>query len=371
MLASVGYTGASGSARTQNGVTVFNAERAQPGLNLYISGHAPEAILMDMSGKPQHRWARGFRTLWPDYAPPRYVRITGDQYWRRVYPFPNGDLLALHEGIGLIKLDRDSKLLWKRRDNFHHDFAVTADGLIYALNRTMEPRDAAPGEEPFLMEPILSVLDPNGNELRRLPLLPCFENSPYAPLLADLPKSGDLFHENTIQVFDGTLADRSPLFARGNVLVSVWTLNALAIINPDEQRVVWAMTELWRRQHESSLLPNGNMLVFDNRGNRGGSRVLEFDPFTHAVAWSYAPARPEDFHSEWCGGLQRLANGNTLITETNNGRSFEVTSSGEIVWEFINPNQISANGTTLISSLWKVTRLPENFGADWLAAAHE
>lgn len=34
---------------------------------------------------------------------------------------------------------------------------------------------------------------------------------------------------------------------------------------------------------------------------------------------------------------QRLANGNTLICEGDCGRIFEVTSDGELVWEFVNP----------------------------------
>ncbi len=87
------------------------------------------------------------------------------------------------------------------------------------------------------------------------------------------------------------------------------------------------------------------------------------------MLWSYAPERPEDFHSEWCGGVQRLANGNTLITETNNGRAFEVTPGGEIVWEFINPHQLAHDNVYMIASLWKVTRLPASFGADWLESA--
>ena len=31
---------------------------------------------------------------------------------------------------------------------------------------------------------------------------------------------------------------------------------------------------------------------------------------------------------------QRLVNGNTLITEANMGRVFEVTKEGEVVWEY-------------------------------------
>ena len=35
--------------------------------------------------------------------------------------------------------------------------------------------------------------------------------------------------------------------------------------------------------------------------------------------------------------MQRLPNGNTLITEGSNGRVIEVTPDHEIVWEFISP----------------------------------
>ena len=35
--------------------------------------------------------------------------------------------------------------------------------------------------------------------------------------------------------------------------------------------------------------------------------------------------------------MQRLPNGNTLITEGSDGRVFEVTPDHEIVWEFISP----------------------------------
>ena len=35
---------------------------------------------------------------------------------------------------------------------------------------------------------------------------------------------------------------------------------------------------------------------------------------------------------------QRLPNGNTLICEGDTGRLFEVTSAGELVWEYVNPH---------------------------------
>ena len=43
------------------------------------------------------------------------------------------------------------------------------------------------------------------------------------------------------------------------------------------------------------------------------------------------------FFSHFISSVQRLPNGNTLINEGNFGRSFEVTTTGEIVWEYVSP----------------------------------
>ena len=45
----------------------------------------------------------------------------------------------------------------------------------------------------------------------------------------------------------------------------------------------------------------------------------------------------DSFFSLLRGGNQRLPNGNTIITESDQGRVFEVTKDGKIVWEFYNP----------------------------------
>lgn len=365
-LEALGYLTASQTAPPHEGVTVHDTASAYPGLNLYISGHAPEAYLIDMQGRQLHRWAHDFQDLWPNYEPPDFMRATGHEYWRRVRLFENGDLLALHEGIGIIKLDKDSKLLWSYRGGCHHDFFVTDTGDIYTLTRKAEivPRI---NPDTLILHPSVSVLDAEGNEKSRVSLLQCFENSKYAPMLNRLTPSGDLFHTNSIEVFDGTHAHRSPLFAKGKILISIWTLDAIAILNIETKTVEWASTGMWRRQHDPTLLDNGRILLFDNRGNAGQSQILEFDPFSQEIAWTHRGTQTESFFTLWCGAVARLPNGNTLITETNNGRAFEVTLDNRIVWEFINPHQVQREGMTLISSLWEVIRLHPEFGRQWWA----
>jgi len=73
----------------------------------------------------------------------------------------------------------------------------------------------------------------------------------------------------------------------------------------------------------------------------GGSRVLEIDPIKQEIVWEYtgeSSGRPGwTFESSFISSARRLPNGNTLIDEGYNGRFFQVTPKGEIVWEYISP----------------------------------
>src|SRR5690606_26681182 len=127
--------------------------------------------------------------------------------------------------------------------------------------------------------------------------------------------------------------------------------------------------------HHPHLIPPalpgaGNLLVFDNGGasgygdpspisplgnsiyQRATSRVLEIDPVTLGVAWSYAAP---NFFSTNISGAQRLANGNTLITEGAPGRVFEVTAEREIVWEYMNP---PGEGGRRSNAVYRAYRVP-------------
>ncbi len=89
-------------------------------------------------------------------------------------------------------------------------------------------------------------------------------------------------------------------------------------------------------------MENGNILIFDNGTHRldhpiPHSRVIEVDPATKEIVWSYQEHYPFDFYSPLISGAQRLPNGNTLICEGSFGRIFEVTMEREVVWEYVNP----------------------------------
>lgn len=70
-----------------------------------------------------------------------------------------------------------------------------------------------------------------------------------------------------------------------------------------------------------------------------------FDKDTHKatqqlskqVVWKYGSTSNLTLFSHFGSSAQRLPNGNTLICGTTQGYLLEVTSSGQVVWEYINP----------------------------------
>ncbi len=118
----------------------------------------------------------------------------------------------------------------------------------------------------------------------------------------------------------------------------------------------------------------GDFLIFDNGTRRPGlsySSVLEVDPYddpreegryvpeplagyelsrpatgamgappentSKQIVWSFSATLPGSLSSFYIGGAQRLPNGNTLVCSGAQGHLFEVTSEGDVVWEYVNP----------------------------------
>jgi hypothetical protein len=111
----------------------------------------------------------------------------------------------------------------------------------------------------------------------------------------------------------------------------------LAVVDLDQKKLIWAMQGSFKYQHDPKILANGNLLFFDNQGLPRQSRVIEFDPADRSARWEYTGSASDPFFSEACGTAERLPNGNTLITESDNGRAFELTPDKTLVWEFFNP----------------------------------
>jgi hypothetical protein len=170
----------------------------------------------------------------------------------------------------------------------------------------------------------------------------------------------DLLHANSVAWMRyPDLATTSSIYAPTNVMVSLRHQNTIAIFDWTQRRLVWA----WGQghimgPHDATPLRTGNFLIFDNGLGRGWSRVIELDPRSQEIVWEYKADPPEDFYTLARGSAQRLANGNTLIAESDKGRIFEVTPAGEIVWSFVNPSRTRSGQTMAVVRARRVREHP-------------
>lgn len=321
------------------GLTAWDRELAFDGYTLLTPMFGDGSVyLLNMDGGVAHTWQM-------PHPPGLYGRLlpSGNLFYCGKTPDSNPRFPAwtLFKGGAVLEADWNGRLLWEvRHRDHHHDARLTATGNVLLL--TLEPVPTAvaakvqggvpaPGPDRGMWaDRVLEVtkagetvwewhayehLDPEGDRLT----------------LQDW--RDEWSHGNTVE--------ETP---EGNVLVSFRNTSTVAIVDRRTGSFAWKLgPPSLAQQHDPTVLPNGNILIFDNGVHRLDlpfpfSRVLEVDPKTGAIVWAYRDSPLQNFFSPYIGGAQRLANGNTLVCEGCFGRIFEVTAGGQVVWEYISPH---------------------------------
>lgn len=118
----------------------------------------------------------------------------------------------------------------------------------------------------------------------------------------------------------------------------------------------------------------GNIMIFNNGDpdDRPFTTIVEFTPPINAdgsyhqgegeaygpqkFVWEYDPESKDRFYSAFISGAQRMPNGNTFINAGRIGHQREVTSTGEIVWEYAFRNEVDAP-----HNMWRAYKYPVDY----------
>ncbi|MGE5279295.1 MAG: arylsulfotransferase family protein [Deltaproteobacteria bacterium] len=354
-----------------SGVIRHDKAKACPGVNIYNSRRVKSVSLLDMQGRVLHTW-----TAEIDRIGFHHILVT-----------PDGDLWGFLRNGPVFHLGWDSRVKGFIQEKAHHDILPTQGGGICFLAQQYETVWCC-GLPIHIANDHVLFYSAAGEKIGDLDLFTCLRRcispghairmyrhmlGPQRLLWAVRRKMmvdgrpwvfpGDILHTNSLQIIDRDVPGLCP---RGAYLVSVCELDLIALIDPEKKQLLWQ----WGpgqilKQHHAQLLENNHILLFDNgsRETRPYSRVIELDPLSKTIVWEYKADPPEAFFSVTRGGCQRLPNGNTLITDSNKGRVFEVTREGEVVWEFFNPEVNAAKDVR--AAIYRMTRItdPENYPA--------
>lgn len=315
------------------GLWEYDRDRATPGFTLISPLHGTESFLIGMDGTVRHSWSHPL-------VPGDYARLLPDGHLLWSGETPDGPRPGGGKGGLLREYDWDGRVVWEYRDDRqHHDFRRLRNGnTIYIgwepmpANTTQRVRGAEPGTEDkggVIWGDFLCEVTPSGERVwewhahEDIPL----EQFPLHPMST----RKEFAHCNAVSEIPN-----------GDLMLSFRKISTLAIVDKKTKKLRWHMrNDNWGQQHDCEQLENGNILFFANGihvpSGVFSSRVIELDPASGKEAWAYQGTPAYTFFSPNISGAQRLWTGNTLICEGLSGRIFEVTSAGDIVWEFISP----------------------------------
>ena len=341
------YTEISDNGRPNAGV-IHDAAAMAEGVNLLSIHKLCRARLVDAAGAILHEWSRPGKV------------------WGHAELLPDGSILVPtveEDGSFLVKLDWRNRLVWRAEIPAHHDVEVLPNGNIATL--TYRWRDM-PGiaKDADVRDEQLVLLDTEGKRLQEYSIIEMLDAAPnweWEPVQAAKVKGQrdriDLLHANSVAWMRPGWEAWNPLFAEGNVLVSMRHQNRVVLLRPETGELLWQ----WGRgemlgQHDATALPNGNVLIFDNGLGRGWSRGVEVDPRTDEVVWEFRAPEPEAFYTMARGASQRLPNGNTILVDSDHGHAFEVTAAGKVVWEYYQPSSGDK-----VAAIVRLKRYPSDF----------
>lgn len=408
------------------GTTIYQPDKAWNGYTVFIASDPHGVILIDMNGNTVGQWtefaagAGGPARMLPG----GYVLAGGPN--RRPHQESNALIQLDFDGKEVWRFERneqfeneDGETFWSARA--HHDwqregsptgyYAPGAEPLV-DRGRTLvlahhNHIDAAVSDR-RLEDDRLIEIDWEGNVTWEWLAADHIDELGFsdearavihaAPGFNNARESFDWFHINAATYLGPNrwYDDGDERFHPDHIMISSRQANIIAIVARDGA-IAWRLGPDFREseasaelrqiigQHHPHIIPKGlpgagNLLVFDNGGaggygagnpvapngfsnvTRASSRVLEFDPVTLELSWSYVLRGQESFrfYSGYISSAQRLENGNTLITEGADARLFEVTPDGEIVWEYISPYFSESN--PIAHTVYRAYRLPY----DWV-----
>lgn len=320
-------------ARTSiKGMVFCNTKRAYNGFTLFAPVDGTGVWLIDLNGRFVNYWEMG-------YKPGGYGELLPNGHL--LYVGKLGDSALDLEGAAgiLLEADWDGKVVWEYRDPYLHDACYRMrNGNTLVVKWVPVPNEIA-----------VKVKGGNRGTERRGVM--------WGDAILEITPEGRVVWEWIAHEHLDPVADnRCPLCPRnewlhadacvelpdGNILTCFMKSNSVAIIDKETGDIKWQWgTNDLAHPHSPTMLDNGNILLFDNGIHlcgitMGNSRVLEVDPDSNEIVWSYKEDLDLVFYSSIMGNCQRLPNANTLVCESTTGRLFEITPQGEVVWEFVN-----------------------------------
>jgi hypothetical protein len=360
--------------RISRPLSVKDGSEAAPGINLVtrVSDRLNLAAeLRDLNGKVLHSWSVNWFDIWPDaeHVPPHVKpKSPPGTHIHGATLLPDGNLVFNYEHLGTVCLDPASRVVWKLPYRTHHSIQRSADGNLWICaqkTHTESDPDFPFRDVPF-DEYMILVVSPDGNMLHEWSVDRILkENGQLALLTENKPGNNtavynDILHLNDAEPFPVNM--EPGFFGPGDVMVSLRNISTVFVFNQHTRKIKYiSKPGMFSCQHDPDFVDGNTFSVFDNNvfspfkwAPDAQSRILIISASDNSADVVYEGTPEHPFFTRIMGKHQWLENGHLLVTESIEGRAWEIDPQGNMVWEWI--NQVGQNIVGLVE---QVDRIPE------------
>jgi hypothetical protein len=355
----------------------FVANGAHPGVNLVVSvdsDRRPSVKVIDLRGNVLKRWNVDWFQVWPDATHLPDADMPKQLPGATVHGaalLDNGDLVFNYSMLGSVRMDVCGNVVWRLPYRTHHSIHVDDQGVLWIPGLRFHTK-SLPGYQhhrPKFREETVLQVSPDGEIIHEFSVFDLLRDNGLSGLLhmdvlrgRSTEVTGDTLHLNDVEPFPLRLEEG--LFKHGDIMLSLRNIHAVLVYNSNDRKIRYRSIGRFVRQHDPDFLDGNTISVFDNNviGPKKGtqqSRIAILDAATDELRIHYPnKAGQRRFYTASMGKHQWLDNGNVLISDSENGRAFEIDPDGTIVWEYFNKV-----GTRTVGNMEEVHRLPIEFSA--------
>lgn len=343
---------------------------AQEGVNL-ISEMGPDYSLLvkvtTLEGEVLHSWNLSCFELWKDFSHlDQSIRpkMEPGTFVHGMVLLPDGSLVFNHEFVGLTRIAKDGTVLWQLPYLTHHSLHLHEDSTLWVCGKKyLNKINGFENDKPAQWEFTFLQVDLQGEILNEWLVNGVLLENEYGGIIDMLQgKGGQLneFHMNDVEPIADSLTGSA--FNKGDVVISLRDINTVFVYNVSSSKISYMLNGKFVRQHDPDFINEEVISIFDNKNaayplGSQKSRILHYYPLKDSFVTVFEGNDDFKFMTSQAGKHSYLPNGNLLISETRRGRAFEIDTTGNMVWEYV--NLIDENEVGFVI---EVQRLPKSWG---------
>ena len=260
----------------------------------------------------------------------------------------NGDLISNSSQGPLVRINKNSELVWLVDRQTHHSINLNHNGniVVPVVSQSPPDKNINPTREDGYI-----VVDPNtGKVIFEENIRDILEINSYVGLLYGIgTPEQDLIHLNDVE----TILDTDEFVRKGDLVFSLRNLSTVFLYRPSSKKIIWLKNGPWLKQHDVDYLGDGIFTIFDNgviddnyfsdikenqpehRYQKNHNSIKKYDMKNDTITEIFSLTENHGIFTPSQGLHRILRNKDVFIEESDSAILHRVSKNQKLIWSYV------------------------------------